>query len=149
VVSRALSILQAAPSPPDRHVLEDAGQVISLARGSIVEEHVQLVSPAEHHHVALIIPLAAGMEALNPRLATAPPEASPTGQTTASPDYIDWRDDHVTLYFDALPAGTWDVYFRTRAATPGTFTQPPASAELLFARDVSGNSAGASMIISR
>ncbi|MDG1479402.1 MAG: alpha-2-macroglobulin family protein [Myxococcota bacterium] len=149
VVSRTLSILQPAPSPPERRVLEDAGQIISLARGSIVEEHVQLVSPADHHHVALIIPLAAGMEPLNPRLATAPPEASPTGQTTASPDFVDWRDDHVALYFDALPAGTWDVYFRTRAAIPGTFTQPPASAELLFERDVSGNSAGASMIISK
>ncbi|MFT5679710.1 MAG: hypothetical protein ACI8RZ_000615 [Myxococcota bacterium] len=149
VVSREVSILQGDNSPPQTIQLETAGQILDLSRGDIVEEHIQLISPAAASHVALIVPLAAGMEPLNPRLATAPPEATPTGRTTASPDYIDWRDDHVALYFSSLPAGTWDVYFRTTASTPGTFTQPPASAEQLYDRTVAGNSAGASVRISR
>ncbi len=149
VVSREVAVLRSGDSPPQRVALQTAGQVLTLVRGDIVEEHVQLISPAPSSHVALIIPLAAGMEPLNPRLATAPPEAAPTGRTTAAPDYIDWRDDHVAFYFDTLPAGTWDVYFRTRAATPGTFTQPPALAEQLYDRTVVGNSAGASVRISR
>ena len=149
VVARALEVLQAGDAPARKLRLEEAGQSISLALGDIVEEHIQLISPADQSHVALIIPLAAGMEPLNPQLATAPPEATPAGRTTASPDYTDWRDDHVALYFDHLPQGTWDVYFRTRASTPGTFTQPPATADLMYDRAVTGNSAGASVVIAR
>ena len=45
--------------------------------GDVVEEHVQVVNPQERHYVAVVVPLAAGMEPLNPALETAPPEAKP------------------------------------------------------------------------
>ena len=59
---------------------------IDLAVGDVVEEHVQLVNPEDRHYVAVVIPLAAGMEPLNPALATAPPEAKPTGRADAGAD---------------------------------------------------------------
>lgn len=147
VLRRDAAIFSADGTERSREELRTGGTVLSLSVGEVVEEHLQLVSPAKRDHVALVIPLAAGMEALNPRLATAPPEATPRGQTTARPDYIDWQDDHVAFYFTTLPKGTWDVYIRTRASVPGRFTQPPARAALEFSPEVRGRSAGASVMI--
>jgi hypothetical protein len=41
--------------------------------------------------------------------------------------------------------GSYDFYFRTRAATQGPFTQPGAYAELMYDGAVRGNSAGAKL----
>jgi uncharacterized protein YfaS (alpha-2-macroglobulin family) len=83
------------------------------------------------------------MEPLNPNLATAPPEASPSGRLTRAPSYNAFLDDHVAFYYDSLPAGTYDFYFRTRASTSGSFIQPPAKAEMMYDENISGNSPGA------
>ena len=52
-------------------------------------------------------------------------------------------DDHVAFYYDSLPAGTYDFYFRTRATTSGSFIQPPAKAEMMYDLAVRGNTSGA------
>lgn len=69
---------------------------------------------------------------LNPNLATAPPEARPSKSLTLPPTYVAFLDDHVAFYYDELPAGTYDFYFRTRATTPGSFVQPSAFAEMMY-----------------
>ena len=106
--------------------------------GDIVEEHVQIVNPKERHYVAIVIPLGAGMEPLNPDLATSPPEARPVGTITLSPTYVTYLDDHVAYYYDTLPAGTFDFYFRDRAQIPGRFVQPPAVAQMMYDETVRG-----------
>ena len=98
----------------------------------MVEEHIQVVNPKNRNYVAVMVPLAAGMEPLNPRLATAPPEAAPAGKLTQAPSYVAFMDDYVAFYYDSLPAGTYDFYFRTRASTSGSFIQPPAKAEMMY-----------------
>ena len=57
--------------------------------------------------------------------------------------------DHVAFYYDELPAGTYDFYFRTRATTPGSFVQPSAFAEMMYDSAVFGQSAGARVKIER
>ena len=95
------------------------------------------------------MPLAAGMEPLNPNLATAPPEARPAGSLTLAPTYVAFLDDQVGFYYDTLPAGTFDFYFRTRASTAGSFIQPPAQAEMMYDGAVRGTSAGARVEVTR
>jgi hypothetical protein len=116
--------------------------------GQVVEEHVQVVNPKARNYVAVVVPLAAGMEPLNPRLSTAPPEAAPSGRTTRDPSYVAFMDDHVAFYYDSLPAGTYDFYFRTRASTSGSFIQPPAKAEMMYDPAVWGSTPGAKIEIS-
>ena len=147
VIRRDLAVFSADGVERTRKELRTGGGSLALSVGELVEEHVQVVSPAERDHVSVVVPLAAGMVPLNPRLATAPPEAAPRGQSTVYPDFADWQDDHVTFHFTTLPAGTWDLFFRTRAATPGRFTQPPAHAALDFAPAVRGRSAGVVVLI--
>ncbi|MEM8932475.1 MAG: alpha-2-macroglobulin family protein, partial [Acidobacteriota bacterium] len=117
VVERTWSILDAPASnaPPRRQAI-DQPVSIDLTVGTVVEEHVRVVSPRDRHFVAIVVPLAAGLEALNPRLATAPPEATPSGRDSLTPTFVDIRDDHVAYYFDVFPKGTHDLYFRARAS---------------------------------
>jgi hypothetical protein len=136
-------------APPERIALSEPGITVPLAIGAIVEEHVQIVNPQERHHVAITAPLAAGLEPLNPALATAPREAAPSRPPTLAPTYVRFLDDAVAYFYDTLPAGTYDFRFRTRAVTPGSFIQPPAKSELMYDAAVRGNSNGALIEVSR
>jgi uncharacterized protein YfaS (alpha-2-macroglobulin family) len=110
-------------------------------------DRVALVNAMDRNHVAIVIPLAAGMEPMNPALATAPPEAKPTGETTLAPSYVAFLDDRVMYFYDTLPRGTYRFAFRTRALIPGTFIQPAATAEMMYDGSVNGNSSGAKIVI--
>jgi hypothetical protein len=122
---------------------------VNLAVGEVIEERVRIVNPSERHFVAVIVPLAAGMEPLNPNLATAPPEAKPTGTMTTPPTYAAYLDDQAAFYYDTLEKGTYEFAFRTKATVPGTYIQPPAKAELMYDGTVRGNGAGAKIEVSR
>ena len=52
-------------------------------------------------------------------------------------------DDHVAFYYDTLPKGTYDFYFRTRATIAGSFVQPAARAEMMYDGTVGGLAGGA------
>ncbi|MBF0285766.1 MAG: alpha-2-macroglobulin, partial [Magnetococcales bacterium] len=85
-------------APPVRLPLEKAGETLSFQVGDLIEEHVEVVSPEARHHVAVTLPFAAGLEPLNPALATAPPEAKPEGQLTQVPSYTLFLDDRISYY---------------------------------------------------
>ena len=136
-------------TPPRRIPLDEPGRAIELEVGDVVEEHLRVINPGERHHVAVTLPLAAGMEPLNPALATAPPEATPSGRITRKPTYVDMGDDRAVFFYTTLPRGTYDLYLRTRATVPGRFNQPPAGAELMYDGAVRGASNGALVIITR
>ncbi len=133
-------------APLERTPLE-ATAPVELSVGEVVEEHVELVNPEDRFYVAVSVPLAAGMEPLNPNLATAPPEATPSRAPTRMPDWTDMRDDAVVFFFNELPAGTYHLFFRTRAQVAGEFTQPAALAELMYQQAVRGWSSAAKVRI--
>lgn len=148
VVSRELLKVRVPEELPAEHIpLEQPGRTVPLAVGDVIEEHVRVVNPQERHYVAVAVPLAAGMEPLNPNLATAPPEARTRGTLTRKPTYAAFLDDQVAFYYDTLPKGTFDFYFRTRATIEGTFLQPAARAEMMYDGTVQGSSAGARIAI--
>jgi hypothetical protein len=130
-------------APPTRTALDHAGVVLQYKVGDIVEDHIQLVNPQDRAYVAITVPLAAGMEPLDPSLKTAPPEAAPSAPPTLAPSYVAFLDDRVSYFYDDLPKGSYDFYFRTQAAVPGRFIQPAPQAVMMYDDSVSGNSAGA------
>jgi uncharacterized protein YfaS (alpha-2-macroglobulin family) len=144
VVTREL--LRVRPDgPPERFPLDAAARELSWLVGDVIEDRVRVVNPQDRHFVAVVVPLAAGMEPLNPHLATAPPEAKPAAEPTLAPTHVAFRDDEVVFVYDTLPKGTYDFSFRTRAQVPGRFIQPPARAELMYDAAVRGNGAGATV----
>jgi alpha-2-macroglobulin len=128
--------------------LESAGEDIEIPEGAVVEEHIRIVNPEDRHYVVVHGPLAAGMEPLNPHLAISPPEAVPAGQNTRQPDYMEIRDHYVAYYYNTFPRGTYDFYFRTKAAFSGRFTQPGAYARMMYNLEQTGASPGVYVNIS-
>jgi uncharacterized protein YfaS (alpha-2-macroglobulin family) len=149
VVSREMLKQQAGGTPPERISLAEPGKTVRFAIGDVIEEHLRVVNPKDRNFVAIVVPLAAGLEPLNPALATAPPEAKPSSGLTLKPTYVAFLDDQVAYYYDTLPKGTFDFYFRTRASTEGSFIQPAARAEMMYDGAVTGSSAGARIEVVR
>ncbi len=83
VVSREVHQVQPGDAPAIKTALDTAGKTVTFKVGEIDEDRVELVNALDRNHVAIVIPLAAGMEPLNPALATAPPQAKPTGEITS------------------------------------------------------------------
>jgi hypothetical protein len=141
VVERSWIRVTESASP--RATIESPGARLRVSIGDVIEERIQVVNPEPRTYVAVEVPLAAGVEILNPALATAPPEATPTGRTTAKPSWVQLVDDKAVFYYETLPKGTFDIAFRTRATVAGAFVQPPAIAELVYDPTVWGCSNGA------
>lgn len=124
-----------------------ADGAVHLALGDIVEEAAELVVPEPRSMVAVSLPIAAGLEPLNPALATAPAEAAPSAAPTLAPTYTGFGDDSVLYVYEALPAGTYHFRFRARAGTAGRFTEPPGTAETMYRAGVSAASGGHRLLI--
>ena len=80
-------------------------------------------------------------------MATSPKEARPFGRVSLTPSYTYFEDDQVTYYYEGMPAGKYDFYFRLRASFEGTFVHPPARAELMYRAGVRGRSDGTKVLI--
>ena len=65
-------------APPERTPIGEPGTKHAFQIGDVVEEHVQVVNPKDRNFVAVVVPLAAGMEPLNPASPPRRPRRSPT-----------------------------------------------------------------------
>jgi uncharacterized protein YfaS (alpha-2-macroglobulin family) len=83
-------------------------------------------------NVALTDRVPAGFEIENPRLGRSTPLdwARPDDQWAA--DYLDVRDDRITVFGALEPGQARTVVYAVRAVTAGTFTLPPAEAEAMY-----------------
>jgi len=146
VLSRALLRVLGGGAPMVALALAPDG-ALHLAKGDVVEETAELVNPEARTMAAVVLPIAAGLEPLNPNLATAPAEAAPSAGPTLAPTYTAFGDDSVLYVYEALPAGTYQFRFRASAGTVGSFTEPPGTAEMMYRQAVNGASAGARLVI--
>lgn len=137
-----------AGKPLEKLAAEPDG-ALHLAVGEVIEDVAELVVPEDRTHVALRMPLAAGLEPLNPNLATAPAEAAPSAPPTLAPTWVAYRDDEVLFVYNELPKGNYRFAVRGRATVPGSFTQPPAEAEAMYRPGITGSSDGARLVVSR
>ena len=141
VVDRELLLIQPDGAPPLKRPVQ-AREQIEMTVGDIVEEHLRVVNPEARHFVAVRAPFAAGFDPMNPNLATSPKEAKPAGSMTLQPDYALYEDDQVTFYYDTLPKGTYDFYFRLKATFAGSYVHPAARAEMMYRQTANGHSNG-------
>jgi uncharacterized protein YfaS (alpha-2-macroglobulin family) len=146
----------AVDDPSD--VRRDADGTWQIRAGAPVRVTVTMVADAQRTHVALVDPLPAGLEPVNPALAVsqtfAPDE--PPGDDPLADDWCwcwQWfehqnlRDDRAEAFTSFLSGGTYEYTYVARATTPGTFVVPPARAEQLFAPEVFGRSATARVVV--
>ncbi len=131
-----------------------------VARGDLLEVTLRVVTPTGRRDAAVVDPLPAGLEALDPSLATtsaAPQEmdADQGGDRSDGPlryssyafDHVELRDDAVHLYASSLPAGVHTFTYRARATTPGAFAHPPLTAEAMYDPEHFGRTAASTLAI--
>ena len=140
---------QGTVQPPMTKLEPEADGTIHLAIGDVVEEVDELVNPEERAQVALRLPLPAGLEPLNPALATATADAQPSAGPTLTPSFASYGDDEVVAVWLQLAPGTYTLRTRMRATTAGSFTEPPATAEMLYQLGVTGSTGGARVVVTR
>ena len=146
-----------------------------IRAGALVRVRLTMVAPARRYHVALVDPLPAGFEPLNPALATTAsiprdPEDDPgaaaarrgakgVSSARGPRGRVPWwwsrawyehqnlRDERVEAFASLLWDGVYSYTYVARATTPGEFVVPPAKAEEMYDPETFGRSAGDRVIV--
>lgn len=137
-------------------ILNDDG-VWEIRAGARVEVELTLVAPARRHHVALVDPVPAGLEPLNPALAVSdvPDNGSPVQPMPHGRIYWwgPWyehqnlRSERAEAFASLLPGGVYRYSYYARATTPGDFVVPPARAEEMYQPETFGRSRSARVVV--
>ena len=141
IVSRGLTWMHPDNSAPTNHD-DAAGKTLKVGLGDVLEVHAQIVNDVQRNHVALVVPFAAGLEPLNPALATSGSDAQPSRSDSLTPTFVQRLDHEVRYYFTDLPAGTYGFHFRVRASSEGSFVHPAPYAEMMYRESVRGRGQG-------
>ncbi len=122
----------------------------TIKAGARVRVRLTMVAQARRYHVALVDPLPAGLEILNPELATTEAiPADPGGNTSVTTyssrsfgggwwwrmnwfEHQNFRDERAEAFCSLLWEGVYNYSYVTRATTPGQFVVPPAKAEEMY-----------------
>ena len=139
-----------------KDVYRDNDGVWHIKAGARVRVRLNMVADNRRYHVALVDPLPAGLEIVNPALAV----AGSIPQDPNSPDYrYGWwwwgawyehqnmRDERAEAFTALLWEGVYQYTYIARATTPGTFIVPPAKAEEMYSPEVFGRSASDWVIV--
>ena len=141
---------EAIDDPSDVQQLDDG--TWEIRAGANVRVSLTMVADARRNQVALVDPLAAGLEAINPVLQTSQTIFEEEQQTGIS-FYRRWfnhqnlRSDRVEAFATRLGGGTFEYSYVAQATIPGTFVVPPATAEEIFNPEVFGRSGSDRVII--
>jgi uncharacterized protein YfaS (alpha-2-macroglobulin family) len=136
-------------------VSQDSDGVWHIKAGVRVRVHITLVADNRRYHVALVDPLPAGLEIINPALAVS---QSMTQDDPSTLRYGWWwwgtwyehqnmRDDRAEAFTSLLWDGVYEYTYIARATTPGTFVVPPTKAEEMYSPEVFGRSSSDWVIV--
>ena len=128
-----------------------------IKAGARVRVRVSLVNEARRYHVALVDPLPAGLEILNPALATTAAIPADPGAPQPQGRYTWWygpwyehqnlRDDRAEAFASLLWEGVHRYDYVARATTPGRFVVPPPRAEEMYMPETFGRGATDRVVI--
>ncbi len=139
---------EAVDDPKD--VTRDAEGKWHIKAGARVRVRLIMVAPTRRYHVALVDPLPAGFETLNPTLSATqsiPQDPKPTGVVeygSRSYGYGWWRwrpewfehqnlrDERTEAFASLLWEGVYNYSYVARATTLGDFVVPPTKAEEMY-----------------
>ncbi len=145
---------EAIDDPSD--VRRDAAGIWHIKAGAKVRVLLTMVADNRRYHVALVDPLPAGLEIINPELAITGKEGETSGTRTSGYNWWwhwNWfnhqnlRDERAEVFTPLLWDGVYDYSYTARATTPGRFVVPPTKAEEMYSPEVFGRSASDIVIV--
>jgi len=145
-----------AVDDPEDVTRRDDG-VWEIRAGAKVKVELTMVAPTRRYHVALVDPLPAGLEVMNPALATTgdlPEDPSASALTGgwwwySRPwyEHQNVRDERVEAFSSLLWGGVHNYVYFARATTPGEFVVPPTKAEEMYAPETFGRSGSDRVVV--
>ncbi|MEW6279918.1 MAG: alpha-2-macroglobulin family protein, partial [Candidatus Eremiobacterota bacterium] len=146
---------EAVEDPGD--VARDAQGVWQVKAGKMVRVRITMVAPTRRYHVALVDPLPAGLEAMNPALAVTGKVPADPKQREGAGRYWYWlgtwyehqnlRDERAEAFTSLLWEGVYTYTYVCRATTPGEFVVPPSKAEEMYSPETFGRGAADRMVV--
>ena len=145
---------EAVDDPDD--VFQDEAGTWHIKAGARVRVRLQMVADNRRYHVALVDPLPAGLEIVNPALAVSGSVPQDPNSTEYHYGWWWWgtwyehqnmRDERAEAFASLLWDGVYNYTYVARATTPGTFVVPPAKAEEMYSPEVFGRSASDMVIV--
>ncbi len=136
-------VYEAVDDPNDVWLDNDGNWHIKA--GTRVKVKITMVTDNRRYHVALVDPLPAGLEIINPNLAVS--ESLPENDTQAKPFFYWWnqwyqhqnmRDSRAEAFTSLLWDGVYEYSYFARATMAGTFIVPPSKAEEMYSPEVFG-----------
>ncbi|MEJ7727985.1 MAG: alpha-2-macroglobulin family protein [Polyangiaceae bacterium] len=133
-------------------VRRDADGSWRIRAGARVRVRLTMVAPTRRYHVALVDPLPAGLEAVDPSLAVSG-SLPPSDQGAASMWRGTWfqhqnlRDERAEAFTTLLWEGQHIYEYVARATTPGSFVVPPPKAEEMYHPETFGRGASDRVIV--
>ena len=145
------------PIDDEKDVKRDADGTWRIKAGARVRVRLSMVAENRRYHVALVDPLPAGLEPMNPALAvTGPIPQDPSAQKSGGPywwwsrtwyEHQNMRDERVEAFTSLLWEGVHEYTYVARATTPGNFVVPPSKAEEMYFPETFGRSASDRVIV--
>jgi len=144
-----------AVDDPDDVQLDENG-VWHIKAGARVRVRLSMVADNRRYHVALVDPLPAGLEIINPALAVSGdiPQDPNTMETLYGwwwwgtwYEHQNMRDERAEAFTTLLWDGVYEYTYIARATTPGEFVVPPAKAEEMYSPEVFGRSGSDRVIV--
>jgi alpha-2-macroglobulin len=137
-------------------VYQDEDGTWHIRAGARVRVRLSMVADNRRYHVALVDPLPAGLEIVNPALAVS--GSVPQDPTSQQSRYGWWwwgpwyehqnlRDERAEAFTPLLWDGVYEYSYIARATTPGRFIVPPAKAEEMYSPEVFGRSSSMVVIV--
>ena len=116
-----------------------------------------MVNENRRYHVALVDPIPAGLEAMNPALAVTGPIPQDPNEQKSRGRYWWWastwyehqnlRDERVEAFASLLWEGVHEYTYVARATTPGNFVVPPPKAEEMYMPETFGRGGSDRVIV--
>jgi hypothetical protein len=146
-------VYEGVDDPEDVWLDEDG--IWHIKAGARVRVRLTMVARSRRYHVALVDPLPAGLEIINPALAVSESVPDDPNDGTGGGWWWWWRwyqhqnlrDERAEAFTSLLWEGTYEYSYVARATTPGRFVVPPAKAEEMYSPEVFGRSAGDIVIV--
>jgi len=137
------------PVDDDDDVRRDPEGFWRIREGAKVRVRLNMVAQSRRYHVALVDPIPAGLEPMNPALAVTGNIPSDTSRSKQGRwwwwqhwyQHQNMRDERVEAFTSLLWAGVYEYSYVARATTRGVFVVPPTKAEEMYFPETFGRSA--------
>lgn len=143
---RALALVRGFELEREYLPLNGEAPIQELKAGGEYRVRLTVRTAQGRGEVALEDPLPAGLEVVDPGLATSA-QASASVERNASFTRTEYHPDRVRLFTRVLPPGTHHFVYRVRAITPARFVAPPAQVEEMYRPELFGRTGGGEVMV--